>query len=69
MSVFAIRLKELMKEKGLFQKDLADKFEYSQQTVSRWCQGVTEPDYETLIKLCKMFDVSSDYLLGISDDF
>ena len=32
-----------------------------------WEQGRTEPDIKTIVKLCKIFDVSADYLLGLED--
>ncbi len=58
------RLKELRKEKGLLQKDVAEKFEVATSTYSYWEQGKFEPDSETLKKLADFFGVSVDYLLG-----
>lgn len=63
---FKERLKELRQEKGLTQKQIADLFGISRISVVYWEQG-SEPDYDTLIKLAKFFDVSVDFLLGIED--
>ena len=53
---FKDRLKAIRKEKGMTQKDAS------------WEQGRTEPDIKMIKKLCKIYEVSSDYLLGISDE-
>ena len=39
-----------------------------QTTVSSWENGVSVPDYPTLIKLADFFEVSTDFLLGRSDE-
>lgn len=49
------------------QSELAERFAVDQRTVSNWECGINEPNYEILIQLAKFFDVSADYLLGISD--
>jgi len=64
---FKERLKQERELSGLSQKQLADKFGVSQNSVSRWELGVREPDYQTLIMLAEIFGVSSDYLLGIEN--
>ncbi|MDE6676740.1 MAG: helix-turn-helix domain-containing protein [Clostridia bacterium] len=67
MILFNDRLKELRKEKGLSQTELAKELEVSQRSVSSWETGFREPDFETLEKIAKYFNVTSDYLLGLSD--
>ena len=68
MKEFGGRLKELRKEKGLDQTQLASKLNLGNQaTVSRWESGNFEPDIKTLIKLADFFDVTLDYLVGRSD--
>ena len=64
---FQNRLKELRKEEELTQKQLAKYLNVSYRTVSSWEAGTRQPDYEILISLCKYFDVSADYLLGLTD--
>lgn len=55
-------LAALRKKKKLTQIELADKFNYSDKAVSKWEQGATLPDLETLCQLCDFYGVSLDYL-------
>ncbi|MDT3325419.1 MAG: helix-turn-helix domain-containing protein [Bacillota bacterium] len=64
MSVFAERLKELRKEKGLTQQKVADILNISQPNYRRWESGERRPSVETLVMLADYFDVSTDYLVG-----
>ena len=59
------KLKEARKIAGYTQKQVADKLLMTQQQYSRFENGVFELNYEQLAFLCKLYDVSSDYLLGI----
>lgn len=59
-----MRLRELRTEKNLLQKDLAEKLGVDRTTYSKYESGASEPNYETLLKLADIFDVSIDYLLG-----
>ena len=61
------RLKELRIERGLKQKDVAEALEISVSCYGGYEQGYREPDLKTLIKICKLFETSSDFLLGLSD--
>lgn len=60
-----IVIKELRKEKGLSQTQLAIMLFVSQDTVSLWECGKSYPDIENIIKLTQIFNVTSDYLLGL----
>ncbi len=55
-------LAALRKKSKLTQIELADKFHYSDKAVSKWEQGSTLPDLETLKQLCDFYGVSLDYL-------
>ncbi len=72
-SVFASRLTEIMEARGLNQTHLqAQILEQSgktlqRQTISLYMNGQSKPDTERLTLLCEALDVSSDYLLGLSD--
>ena len=57
-------LLELRKKKGLSQDELAEKLFVTRQAVSRWENGETVPNTETLKLLSKFFDVSINTLLG-----
>jgi len=61
------RLKELRKEKGVRQSDIAKVMKVSQNTFSYWEQGTYHPTQANLIELANYFDVKIDYLLGIAD--
>ena len=67
MRMFGEILKELRIEKGLTQKALAQELSISIPTLSHWECGYQEPSFKDLIMLCKYFEVSADYLLGLSD--
>lgn len=60
-----IVIKELRKEKGLSQTQLASMLFVSQDTVSLWECGKSYPDIENIIKLTQIFNITSDYLLGL----
>lgn len=65
MNNFAKNLKELRMEANLTQTAFADKMGVGQNTVSTWELGTRQPDYDTLVKIAKFFEVSTDYLLGV----
>lgn len=59
------KLKSLRENKGLLQKELADKLKISASTIGMYEQNRREPDNETLKKIAEYFKVSTDYLLDI----
>ncbi len=60
-------IRQLRKDAKYTQTQLADMLSTSQDTVSIWELDKALPDVESLIKLCKIFDVSADYILGLSE--
>lgn len=66
MSVFAKRLRELRIERQENQGDVAALLRVSVQSYSAY-EGAREPKYDMLCKLAKHYDVTTDYLLGMSD--
>ncbi len=48
--------------------DLAARVGKTAQTWNGWERGRSEPDFATFVGLCQLFDVSADYLLGLSAD-
>lgn len=68
MQYFGKKLKALRLEKQLTQEQLAQKLDLVKGTVSAYEQDKMYPSVEVLIKLCRIFDVSADYLLGLSDN-
>lgn len=67
LNKFAERLKEVRIENKINQKRLAELCHVQQSCVSKWEQGLTLPDAEMIVVLCRVLHVSSDYLLGIQD--
>ena len=57
----------LRTEKKLTQKQVADRIGLAISAVSSYESGSRYPSYEALIKLARIFHVSTDYLLGITD--
>ena len=55
-------------EKKLTQNDLAARLGIVGASVSSYEKSKQYPSVEVLIQLCQIFDVSADYLLGLSDD-
>ncbi len=62
-----IKLKELRKEKKLTQQELAKNIKQSQSTISCWENRKRTPSVSALINLCLLFNVSANYLLGLTD--
>ena len=65
--LFAKRLRELRKERGLSQVDLGAELGYGYTAISAYETGRNEPSFADLIHICEMLDVSADYILGLSD--
>lgn len=62
------RIKQLRKEKGMTQTDLAQTLNVTKGTVSTWETNSRVPGFETLTALCDLFDRRMDYIMGRSDD-
>ena len=60
-----IRLKDLRKKHNLTQQQVADRVWVSKSMVSSYELGTRSPSYEVLIKLSRLFGVTTDYLLGV----
>lgn len=65
--MFSERLKRLRVEKGITQKELADRLHISRSTIAGYESLGKEPDGEKLCALADFFGVSVDYLLGVTD--
>lgn len=59
------RLKDLRKSKGLTQQQVADRVWVTKAMISSYELSARSPSYEVLIKLSKLFGVTTDYLLGV----
>lgn len=68
MKNFNERLRELREDNNLKQKELAEKLLVDQRSLSFYEIGKYEPNIETIKKIALFFNVSVDYLLGLTDD-
>lgn len=62
------RIKELRTSKNLTQEDIAKMVKVSKATISNYEKGKVSPPIELLIKLAKRYDVSIDWLCGLSNE-
>ena len=65
---FSSTLKLLRNKKNITLELLGAELGVSKQSVNRWELGQREPNIDTLIALANYFDVSLDYLVGLSDN-
>lgn len=61
------RLAQARKQAGYTQKQAGEKLNMMQQAYARFESGVFELNYEQIVTLCKLYEVTSDYLFGLSD--
>lgn len=64
---FCKKLKTLRLEKGLTQKQVSIQLEVTDSCYRNYELGIREPSLDVLKKICQVFDVSADYLLGLVD--
>lgn len=62
------RLLQLKKEKGALQLEIATAIGVSLRTYQRFEYGDREPTASSIVALAKFYGVSTDYLLGVSDN-
>lgn len=63
------RIRRLRLEKGMTQKEVADKLGTNYQTYQQWERGVRSPKLDSLERLSNIFSVTTDYLIGNEDEF
>lgn len=66
--LFGQRLLEIRKQDHETQQDLAQLLSVSKSRISEMENGKNTTTIENLFKICEYYKVSSDYLLGLSDD-
>lgn len=62
------RLKKVLDEKGMMQKELAEKIGVNEMAISRYIHGGRIVSVSILIEICKELNVSADYLLGLKEE-
>ena len=65
---FAERLRQLIEDSNISQKQLAHEIKMSPSTLANYVQGSRSPDFDTLIAIARYFNVTTDYLLGSKQD-
>ena len=68
LKILSKRLKELRIENNYSQQEIADLIDITQVTYSHYELGRRSVSIQNLVKIAKIYNVSTDYLLGISDD-
>ena len=63
------RLRELRIDKGMKIKDVAEALNVTVRSVNRYEDGTREPSLGILTGFCKLYNVSADYLLGLTDSY
>ncbi|BCB40798.1 transcriptional regulator (plasmid) [Bacillus cereus] len=64
MKTFGNIIRDLRKQKGITQKELAQSLQLSESTIGMYERNERQPDYNTLIRIADYFNVSTDFLLG-----
>lgn len=67
MDTIGERITKARRYLGMNQKELCEKAEINEATLSRYENGLREPKAATLSKLAEVLEVSTDYILGITD--
>lgn len=62
------KIHELRKIAGLTQEQLAEKTDVTRQTVSKWESGISTPDWESMIKISKLFNFTLDEFAESNED-
>ena len=68
-NLFSLRLRELLNENGISKRECAANIGVSAMSVSDWTNGKVQPVAENIYALARYLGVSSDYLLGLEDEF
>ena len=61
------RLRDLREDMDLTQEELVKKLDMHKTTYTNYEQGKREPPFELIIKLAKLYDVSIDYIAGLTN--
>ena len=65
---FSEKLNMLLKENHMFGVELAKRIGVSQFAITRWTNGYCLPQTDKFYMIAKVFNVSADWLLGLSDE-
>lgn len=61
------RLKELRHEKGLTLKEVSEALQLTLGAYANYEHGIRQPSIEIIKRICRFYNVTADYLLGLED--
>ncbi len=67
-TTFGERLKLLREAHNLTQKALADQLQTVRSTINKYEKNARKPEYDTLVKIADLFNTTTDYLLGRTEE-
>ena len=67
MNKIANRLRELRRNSNLTLKEVAERLEVTMRSICRYEDGSREPSVDLIIKFCKLYDCTADFLIGLTD--
>lgn len=62
------RMRDLREDHDFTQKDVADKLSIERSYYGKYERGIHPTPVEIIIKLCKLYGISADYILGFTDE-
>lgn len=65
--ILPTRIRALIADSGATQNQIAKEIGVTRQSISQYCDGSTVPNADKLLKLAQYFNVSADYLLGLTE--
>ena len=68
-ALFTKRFNEVLTYSKISQTELAARVNVSKQCISDYKSGKSFPSIQTLFLICKVLEVSADYLLGLTDEY
>ncbi|MDY4213910.1 MAG: helix-turn-helix transcriptional regulator [Eubacteriales bacterium] len=66
--MYAVRLRDLREDNDLTQTNIAKLLNIKQNTYSQYESGVRQIPIDTLVKLCKFYNTSVDYIIGLTNE-
>ena len=67
-TIFGRRLYMLLNEHGMTRQEMADELNIHAKCIGDFLNKYTFPSTQTIIKICNTYNVSADWLLGLSDE-
>ena len=65
--IFGERLRKIRQDNDYSQQEIAKIFNVSKMTISAWETNKQEPNIDCIKRLCNLFNVTADYLIGYDE--